>query len=236
MFLQLDSDRYPVKTYGDIAFRVYGQTVRHGVVFLQSFQLVFNVGIIVVINGQSLSQMVAKGPNLDQNGACFIVLCFVWAISGMLLGQIRTLAKLGHLANFAFWLNVIIIISTMAVTAHTLPNYTAANTAYMINPGPVVTTAGPPDGVGFQGQVVGLMQAVYSYGGATLFVEFMSEMRRPFDFWKGMICAQTFIYFCYMLFGIFVYSYQGQFTVVSHLFRPTFPFPPYFLWRDLLQE
>lgn len=47
-----------------------------------------------------------------------------------------------------------------------------------------------------------------------LFVEFMSEMKRPFDFWKGMICAQTFIYFCYMLFGIFVYSYQGQFTLV----------------------
>ena len=123
MFLQLDSDRYPVKTYGDIAFRVYGQTVRYGVVFLQSFQLVFNVGIIIVLNGQSLSQMVAKGPNMDQNGACFIALCFVFAISGMLLGQIRTLAKLGHLANFAIWLNIVIIISTMAVAAHTLPNY-----------------------------------------------------------------------------------------------------------------
>ena len=146
MFLQLDSDRYPLKTYGDIAFRVYGQTVRHGVNILQTFQLLFNVGIIIVSNGQSLSQMAAKGPNLDQNGACFIVLCFVWAISGMLLGQIRTLAKLGHLANFAIWLNVIIIIATMAVTAHTLPNYTAASTAYMINPGPVITTAGPPEG------------------------------------------------------------------------------------------
>ena len=214
MFLGLDSDRYPLRTYGDIAFRVYGQTVRIGVNILQSFQLLFNVGIIIISNGQSLSQMAAKGPKLNQNGACFIVLCFVWALAGMLLGQIRTLARLGHLANFAIWLNVIVIIATMAVVAHSNPNYVAANTAYSIDPGPVITTAGPPAEVKFQGQIVGLMQAVYSYGGAMLFVEFMAEMKRPWDFWKGMLCAQTFIYIVYMLFGLFVYSYQGQFTLI----------------------
>ena len=214
MFLALDSDRYPLRTYGDIAFRVYGQGVRMFVNILQSFQLLFNVGIIVVSNGQSLSQMVAKGPNLDQNGACFIILCFVWAIAGILLGQIRTLARLGHLANFAIWLNIIVIIATMAVMAHSPPNYVAANTAYMVDQGPVVTTAGPPARVGFQAQIVGLMQAVYSYRGAMLFVEFMAEMKRPFDFWKGMFCAQVFIYIVYMPFGLFVYSYQGQFTLV----------------------
>lgn len=26
-------------------------------------------------------------------------------------------------------------------------------------------------------------------------------MRRPWDFWKGMLCAQTFIYLLYMLYG-----------------------------------
>ena len=214
MFLKLDSDKYPLRTYGDIAFRVYGSAVRHGINGLQSVQLLFNVGIIIVTNGQSLSQMAAKGPNLDQNGACFIILCFVWAIAGMLLGQIRTLQRLGYLANFAVWLNVFVIIATMAIVAHTTPNYVAAGKAYMIDPSPVVTTAGPPDGVDFQGQIVGLMQAVYSYGGAMLFVEFMAEMKRPFDFWKGMVCAQVFIYFVYMLFGLFVYSYQGQFTII----------------------
>ena len=57
------------------------------------------------------------------------------------------------------------------------------------------------------------MQAVYSYGGAMLFVEFMAEMRRPFDFWKGMVLAQAFIYVVYMFFGLFVYSYQGQYVL-----------------------
>ena len=75
MFLSLDSDRYPLRTYSDIAFRVYGPLARHLINILQSFQLLFNVGIIIVANGQSLSQMAAKGPDLSQNGACFIVLC-----------------------------------------------------------------------------------------------------------------------------------------------------------------
>ena len=46
-----------------------------------------------------------------------------------------------------------------------------------------------------------------------LFVEFMSEMRKPFDFWKGMLSAQLFIFFVYIFFGLFVYSYQGQYTI-----------------------
>lgn len=208
MFLELDSDKYPLRTYGDIAFRVYGQSVRFGINVLQSLQLLFNVGIIIIQNGQSLSQMVAKGPDLDRDGACFIVLIFVFAIAGMLLAQIRTLARLGYLANFAVWLNIIVLISTMAIVSHTTPNYVAANKAYKIDAGPVITTAGPPADVAFEGQVVGLMQAVYSYGGAMLFVEFMAEMKRPFDFWKGMICSQVFIYFVYMFFGLFVYSYR----------------------------
>lgn len=52
MFLGLDSHQYPLRTYGDIAFRVYGAPVRHAVNVLQSIQLLFNVGVIVVGNGQ----------------------------------------------------------------------------------------------------------------------------------------------------------------------------------------
>jgi Transmembrane amino acid transporter protein len=68
-------------------------------------------------------------------------------------------------------------------------------------------------GTTFITQVNGFGQSIFAYGGAMLFVEFMAEMRQPFDFWKGMIFAQIFIYFCYMLFGLFVYSFQGQYTL-----------------------
>jgi hypothetical protein len=57
------------------------------------------------------------------------------------------------------------------------------------------------------------MQAVYSFGGSLIYCEFMSEMRKPWDFWKALICAQSFIYCVYLFFGIYVYSFQGQYTI-----------------------
>lgn len=153
MFLGLDSHKYPLKTYGDIAFRVYGTPARHFTNILQSIQLLFNVGIIVLSNGQSLSQM-------DEGKLCFIAGAFIFAVAGGIAGQIRTLRNLGWLANFAIWLNLFIIIATMAIVAHSPPNYIAALASYGTPKGPIVKTAGPPDGIGFSGQVVGLMQAV----------------------------------------------------------------------------
>lgn len=94
MFLQLNSDRYPLRCYGDIAYRVAGSIARHTVNIVQSVQLLFNVGIIIIQNGQGLSQ-ISKGS------VCFIVLCFVWAIAGAVLGQIRTLRRPAWLVHAA---------------------------------------------------------------------------------------------------------------------------------------
>ena len=46
-----------------------------------------------------------------------------------------------------------------------------------------------------------------------VFPEFMAEMKRPKDFLTGMWAAQAFIFFCYMLYGLFMYGYQGQYTI-----------------------
>ncbi len=187
-----------MRTYGDIAFRVYGTGVRHMVNILQSIQLLFNVGVIVIANGQALSQV-------SKFKLCYAICCLVFALAGFFLGQVRTLQKFGWLANAAIWMNVFILIMTMGVVAHSLPNYqgVAASAGAALggdsvtqNPDgsfpPITTSAGlPPDSRGFVGAVDGLMQAVYAYGGAMLFTEFMSEMKRPRDFWKGMICAQS---------------------------------------------
>ena len=124
---------------------------------------------------------------------------------------------MGWLANFAIWLNAFTAIAIMAVVPSTgvfAEGAINANTAFNIQEGdPVTTTPGERPGLDFTVSVTGLMQAVYSYGGAMLFIEFMSEMKRPFDFWKGMIFAQAFIYFFYMFFGLFVYSFQGQYAM-----------------------
>lgn len=43
LFVRLDSARYPVKTYADIAERIFGRAARNVVNVLQSLQLIINV-------------------------------------------------------------------------------------------------------------------------------------------------------------------------------------------------
>ncbi|KAG2066629.1 hypothetical protein BDR04DRAFT_1106441 [Suillus decipiens] len=204
MFMKLDSERFPIRSFGDLGQRIYGSWFRHVCNILQSLQLVINVGIIILQNGQGLSQM------------CMFKLCFsvcniVWTLAGMILGQIRTLQKFGRIANFSVWLNIIVLIMTMAFVANSPPNYVAAGVPAGTIPPPVMTQA--INLQPFQTQLEGIMQIVFSYGGAMIFIEFMAEMRRPMDFWKAMAVSQIFIFVVYMFFGLFVYSYQGQYVV-----------------------
>jgi hypothetical protein len=101
----------------------------------------------------------------------------------------------------------------MAVVYQYPPNYAAVEASYpTIKKGPVVTSANWPSSSTLNDKVTAMMNAVFAYGGATLFNELMAEMRRPYDFWKGFICAEIFIYSCYLIMGMVVYSAQGQFT------------------------
>ncbi|KAJ5723155.1 hypothetical protein N7488_001190 [Penicillium malachiteum] len=223
-FLGLDSYQFPLRSFGDMGFRLYGPWMRHLFNFLQSVQLLLNVGLIVISNGEALSQA-AKFK------LCYIICCLIWALVGFFLGQIRTLQKFGWLANAAVWLNLLCMFVTMGGGAHTPPNYTAytETAGYTIGNGSSViptqlangtlvypavkTTGGIPDAGDFTATVSGAMQAVFAYGGAMVFPEFMAEMKRPKDFLTGMWAAQTFIYVCYMFYGLFMYGYQGQYSI-----------------------
>lgn len=213
----LDSYQYPVKNYGDLAFRLYGQWARYLFNILQSIQLICSVALIIISNGEALSEAV-------KFKLCYAVCCLVWGIAGFFIGQIRTLQKFGWLANAAVWINLLVMFITMGVAAHSPPLYSAAGSSagYGVNPAlvtadangvfpPIQHTAGLPDPSNFGASVNGLMQAVYAYGGAMIFTEFMSEMKHPHDFLKAMWGAQFFIYICYMLYGLFMYGYQGQY-------------------------
>ncbi|KAK4972931.1 hypothetical protein LTR42_006225 [Elasticomyces elasticus] len=210
MFVGLDSTRYPLRNYGDLAFRVFGRGARYLINVLQSFQFFLNVALIIESNGAALAQMSAGKA---QTGVlCFVLAEAIFTICGFVLGQIRTLQRLSWLSNLAIWLNVIVIIMTMVVVHYYPPNYAAALKSFDIPEGPVITSANWPAGLELKDRINGLMNCVFAYGGSTLFNELMSEMRRPMDFWKGFICAEIFIYCCYLLMGMIVYSAQGQFT------------------------
>lgn len=108
--MHLDSDRYPMKTYADAFFRVFGSWARHFVNILQAIQLLLTVAVLILGNGQSISQ-ISLGPSQNQaNSLCFIVCLIIFMVAGMVVGQIRTLQRFGWLANFAIWLNVLILI------------------------------------------------------------------------------------------------------------------------------
>lgn len=94
-----------MKNYGDIAFRIYGQWARYFVNVLQSLQFFLNVGLLILSNGQSISQ-------LSKGNLCFVVCLLVFTIAGFIVGQIRTLARFGWLANISVWMNIFIIIAT----------------------------------------------------------------------------------------------------------------------------
>lgn len=103
------------------------------------------------------------------------------------LGQVRTLQKFGWLANGAIFINLMIMFISMGVIAHSAPNYSIAVLGSVggsvnitsITPNaegvypPIIHNSSLPDPSNFIGSIVGLMQGVYAYGGAQLFVEFM---------------------------------------------------------------
>ena len=96
------------------------------------------------------------------------------------------LVSLGH-SILAFIFHILPTDSdhSMGVMAHSPPNYqiiAASEPAVLpdINhPAPIFYYAGLPPGLTLPDNVNGLMNAVFSFGGATLFCELMAEMRRP---------------------------------------------------------
>jgi hypothetical protein len=188
------------------------------VLVFQALQLLLSVSVILVSNGEALSQA-------SKFRLCYAVCVVVWAIAGFLFGQIRTLQKFGFLANFAIWINLLIMFITMGVAANSPPLYSAyaASAGYSVNPAlvkpnaagqfpPVSHSAGLPDQSNFAASVNGLMNAVYAYSGTQIFLDFMAEMTQPRNFLKSMWGSQFFIYICYMLYGLFMYGFQGQYV------------------------
>jgi hypothetical protein len=107
----------------------------------------------------------------------------------------------------------------MVAAAHFAPYYPAITKSTLIKTiEPAKVFAGiPPDqyqqqAPGFAATFNAVNTMVYAYAGAILFVAFLSEMRHPLDFWKGMFMAQAFICIVYMFFGVFCYSFYGQYS------------------------
>ncbi|EHK26988.1 uncharacterized protein TRIVIDRAFT_175758 [Trichoderma virens Gv29-8] len=160
VFLGLDSSRFPMVSFGDTYFRVYGPFARHFINVAQAIQQFMTVAVLILGSGTTIAQLASEK-------ICFIACLIIFMVVGMIFGSIRSLQRIGWLANLSVWINIVSFI---------------------------------------------IIMMVYSYGGALLFIAFLAEMRHPWDFWKGMLCAQTFICVVYIFFGAFVYGHYGQYS------------------------
>ena len=217
VFLGVDSYQFPARNYGDLAFRTWGTIARHVVNFLQALALLLLLGQVTIQFGENISQM-------SKFRLCYVVCPLLFVIAGFFITQIRTLKSYGVVANLAVWLNLLAIFLTMGFISHSPPNYAASvlGSAGSVvdnstiapdkqgNYPPIVHYAGLP-AHNLVGSINGLLAGVLAYAGAQLYVEFLAEMKRPHDFLKAMWGAQFFIYSVYMIYGCFVYNYQGQY-------------------------
>ena len=99
-FLALDSSRFPILSYGDLFLRVFGPKTRHFINVTQSLQQFCTVMVLILGNGQVISQL--AGP-----GLCFIVCMIIVMVVGMVCGSIRSLQRLGWICNLSVWLNIV---------------------------------------------------------------------------------------------------------------------------------
>ncbi|KAJ6109203.1 hypothetical protein N7486_001437 [Penicillium sp. IBT 16267x] len=221
-FLGLDSSRFPVLSFGDPFFRLFGPGARHFINFTQALQMFLTVAVVLLGQTQLIAQLAAS-VNL-----CYIVCALIALFVSMSSGYMRSLKHLGWFCNLSVWINIVSFIIICAAAAKYGPDPTASVNngilpkAWATNPAPVKTFVGTPpaeyqqtDSQLFAAQFNGINSMVYAYSGALLFVAFLSEMRQPMDFWKAVFLAQSFITVVYVFFGAFAYSYYGQYCYVS---------------------
>lgn len=218
VYMGVDSYEFPARNYGDLGFRTWGTTARYFTNIIQALGLLLILGQVTIQYGQNISAV-------SKFRLCYAVCPIIFVCVGFFLTQIRTLKAYGIVANMAVWLNLLVIFISMGVIAHSDPNFkfsVLGSAGSAVDP----TTITPDDAGNYPkvmhyaglppnslvGSINGLLSGVLAYAGAQLFVEFLAEMRRPRDFLKAMWGAQLFIYVVYLVYGCYVYSYQGQYS------------------------
>lgn len=103
-FLGLDSSRFPVVSFGDPFFRLYGSYARHFINFMQALQMFLSVAVVLLGQTGIIAQL-GGSANL-----CFVVCGIISLVVSMASGYLRSLKHLGWFCNFAVWLNIVTFI------------------------------------------------------------------------------------------------------------------------------
>ena len=100
-FLGLDSSRYPVLSFGDPFFRLFGPRARHLINVIQAIQMFLTVAVVLLGETGVIAQL-AGSVNL-----CYIVCSIISLVVSMASGYMRSLKHLGWFCNASVWINVV---------------------------------------------------------------------------------------------------------------------------------
>ena len=100
-FLGLDSSRYPVLSFGDPFFRLYGPWARYFINVTQSIQMFLSVAVVLLGQTGIIAQL-GGSVNL-----CYIVCGIISLVVSMASGYMRSLKHLGWFCNMSVWINIV---------------------------------------------------------------------------------------------------------------------------------
>ena len=150
------------------------------------------------------SNMTQLTSNRSDGPWCYINSIIVWTAIGILISvPFRSFKNLAYLCSFNFVINLVILFMSMGFIANSPPNYASAQAAYgySIDPPAPISAVAIIHGAPLAGQVNGAMNIVFAWSGLMLFVEFMSEMRRPQHFVRSFMCSEGIIFGIYIMYG-----------------------------------
>ncbi|ODV82932.1 hypothetical protein CANARDRAFT_10025 [[Candida] arabinofermentans NRRL YB-2248] len=208
LFLLLDSPEFPVRTFSDIAFVIGGEYCRQAVTFLQIVGMILTTAGAVLASAQTIIL-------IRTERVCWIGIVLLIAGTQAIVGHIKQLSNLGKICLFVSFTNYISLFVQMGYMGK--PNYANALSLLGLEEAPVMKYAFTPNQPLID-RVVGASNIAYVFAGSIVFPEIISEMRRPWEFWKSLLVAEGCILVIYLLFGNYVYSKQGQFSLTPAVF------------------
>nr|CRX78945.1 hypothetical protein ls5930a1_00028 [Leucosporidium scottii] len=152
------------------------------------------VGLSVALNAISL------------HGTCTAVFIAVMAVAALLLASIRTLNKISFLSyiGLASILSAILTLA-IAVSLQSRPSLAPQNGPW--DKGLLITNR-----PAFSDAMLALSTVVFSFAGTPAFLPIASEMKRPRDYMKAAILCQAVVTSTFLIIGIIVYYYCGEYV------------------------
>lgn len=204
VFMLFDSPEYPVKTFADIAYIIGGEQFQQLIIFLQIISTILTCAVILITSAECLII-------LRTDRMCWVGLLVLLASVMMLFSLLKKLSVIGKYCLIISVINYVGLFVQLGFIGHLEPNWDNAESILGIVKGPIKTFS-IVKGESLVYRVVAVANISYVFAGSIIFPEMISELKRPWEFWKSIIVANLIILIVYLIFGNYVYVNQGQFS------------------------